>query len=45
MVGHLTPVCVQDYEALAQAKLSDQVWVYSAGGAADEITVRENRSA
>ena len=45
MVGHLTPVCVQDYEALAQAKLSDQVWAYSVGGAADEITVRENRSA
>ena len=45
MLGHLTPVCAQDYEALAQAKLSDQVWAYSAGGAADEITVRENRSA
>ena len=41
----MTPVCVQDYEALAQAHLSEQAWAYFAGAAGDEITNRENRSA
>ena len=41
----LTAVCEQDNGALAQKQLSDQAWAYFAGGAGDEITVRENRSA
>ena len=34
-----------DFEAPAKARLSDQAWAYLSGGAADEITLRANRSA
>ncbi|HEY6133611.1 MAG TPA: alpha-hydroxy acid oxidase [Rubrivivax sp.] len=34
-----------DYEALARTRLDDNAWSYVAGGAGDEITQRENRSA
>jgi len=34
-----------DYEQLAQQRLTDQAWAYLAGGAADEITLRENVAA
>lgn len=45
MGGHLSPVCVQDFEALAQAQLEETAWAYFTGGAADEITSRENSAA
>ncbi len=38
-------VAVADYEALARARMSDAAWAYVAGGAADELTLRENRAA
>ena len=38
-------VAVEDYEALARARLSPQVWAYIAGGAEDEWTLAENRAA
>ena len=38
-------VAVADYEAHARARLDDNAWAYLAGGAADEITLRANRSA
>lgn len=34
-----------DHEAQARARLSDAAWAYIQGGAADEITLRANRSA
>lgn len=34
-----------DHEAQARARLSDAAWSYIQGGAADEITLRANRSA
>lgn len=37
-------VALTDYEALARQHLGEQAWAYYAGGAADEITLRENRS-
>ena len=39
------PLNLFDYEALAQAKLPAPVWDYISAGAADEITVAENRRA
>ena len=39
------PVNLFDYEALAKARLHPAVWDYIAAGAADEITVAENRRA
>ncbi len=39
------PVNLFDYEALAEARLHPAVWDYIAAGAADEITVAENRRA
>ena len=39
------PVALTDYEPLARAALDESAWSYLAGGAADEITLRENRSA
>lgn len=39
------PVCLADYERLAQERLSEQARAYLDGGAADEITLRENRAA
>ena len=38
-------VTLADYEPLARAALDDSAWSYLAGGAADEITLRENRRA
>lgn len=38
-------VAVADYEPLAREYLGEQAWAYFGGGAADEITLRENRSA
>lgn len=39
------PVCLADYERLAERALSAQAWAYFAGGSADEITLRWNREA
>ncbi|QTL02544.1 alpha-hydroxy-acid oxidizing protein [Aquabacter sp. L1I39] len=39
------PVCLADYERLALERLSEQTKAYLEGGAADEITLRENRAA
>lgn len=38
-------VCLADYERHARARLPEQAWAYIAGGAADEITLRQNREA
>ena len=38
-------VALADYEAHARVRLDDNAWAYLAGGAADEITLRANRSA
>ena len=40
-----TPVCLADYERLAERALSAQAWAYFAGGSADETTLRWNRGA
>lgn len=40
-----TPVCLTDYEPLAQHLMSDVAWAYISGGAADELTLRANRDA
>ncbi len=34
---------VQEYEALAQARLDPGVWGFDSSGAEDEVTLRENR--
>lgn len=39
------PVCLADYERLALARMDAAVQAYLEGGAADEITLRENRAA
>ncbi|HEY9155088.1 MAG TPA: alpha-hydroxy acid oxidase [Opitutaceae bacterium] len=36
---------VSDYEAFARERMSASAWAYFSGGAADEITLRTNRSA
>lgn len=36
---------VADYEPLARERMSEQAWAYVSGGAADEITLRENCAA
>ncbi len=38
-------VSLDDYERLARDRLDDAAWAYLAGGAADEVTLRENREA
>lgn len=38
-------VAVSDYEPFARERLTEQAWAYLAGGAADEVTLRENRTA
>ena len=38
-------VSVADYEALARERMSPGAWAYLSGGGADELTLRENRSA
>jgi 4-hydroxymandelate oxidase len=43
--GAPLPVCLADYERLAEQRLPANAWAYFSGGAADEITVRWNREA
>ena len=38
-------VAVSDYEPLARERMTPEAWAYFEGGAADEITLRENRAA
>lgn len=38
------PVCLADYERLAEQKLDRNAWAYLSGGSADEITTRWNRT-
>jgi 4-hydroxymandelate oxidase len=38
-------VALGDYEPLARQQLGEQAWAYFSGGAADEITVNDNRHA
>lgn len=38
-------VALQDYETLARERLDDNAWTYLTGGAADGITLRDNRDA
>jgi 4-hydroxymandelate oxidase len=38
-------VAVADFEAIAKKRLSPMAWNYLSGGAADEITLRRNRTA
>ncbi len=37
--------CVADYESFARDRVTEPVWAYIAGGAADETTLRENGAA
>ncbi|MBM7114477.1 alpha-hydroxy acid oxidase [Archangium primigenium] len=39
------PLCVQDYEALARARMEPSQWDYLQGGSDDEVTLRANREA
>jgi 4-hydroxymandelate oxidase len=39
------PVCLTDFEPLAQQKMPAMGWAYMNGGAADELTVRWNKEA
>ncbi len=41
----MTPVNLADFEALARELLSREAYDYYAGGAQDEVTLRENRAA
>lgn len=41
----MTPVNVLDFEALAREALSREAYDYYAGGAQDEVTLRDNRAA
>ncbi len=43
--GESPPVNLQDYETLASKRLPAAVYDYYAGGAGDELTVRENQQA
>ena len=51
MVGHVTAaipagvVAVADYAALARERMDPAAWVYLAGGAGDESTLRDNEAA
>lgn len=38
------PVCLADYERLAEQRLDANAWAYLSGGSADEITTRWNRA-
>lgn len=38
-------VAAADYEVLARERVTAEAWAYLSGGAADEITLRENQSA
>jgi (S)-2-hydroxy-acid oxidase len=39
------PVCVTDFERLAEERVPPEVWCYFAGGTEDEVTLRANRAA
>jgi 4-hydroxymandelate oxidase len=39
------PVCVADFERIAEERIAPDVWCYFAGGAGDEVTLRANRAA
>jgi 4-hydroxymandelate oxidase len=39
------PVCVADFERIAEQRIPPDVWCYFAGGAGDEVTLRANRIA
>jgi 4-hydroxymandelate oxidase len=39
------PVCVADFERLAEERVPENVWCYFAGGAGDEVTLRANVAA
>jgi 4-hydroxymandelate oxidase len=41
----MEPVNLFEYEALARARVEPTAWDYYAGGAEDEVTLRENRAA
>lgn len=41
--GAPSPVCLADYERLAEQRLSANAWAYFSGGSADEITLGWNR--
>lgn len=41
----MTPVCLEDYISLAEARLPAPVAAYLFGGSADEVTLRTNRAA
>ncbi len=41
----MEPINVQQYEALAQARLEPGAWAFFSSGADDEVTLRENRAA
>ncbi|MBA2680288.1 MAG: alpha-hydroxy-acid oxidizing protein, partial [Ktedonobacteraceae bacterium] len=41
----MQPVNLNDYEALAEARMERPNWDYYQGGSDDEITLRTNRSA
>ncbi len=38
-----SPVCLADYERLAEGRLDPMAWAYFSGGSADETTLRWNR--
>lgn len=42
---NLDPINVHDYERLARERMDPAAWVYFAGGAEDEVTLREGRAA
>ena len=39
------PVTLEDHERLAKERMAPDIWAYLCGGAADEITLRDNRAA
>ncbi len=41
----MDPINVNEYEALAQARLEPGAWDYHQGGSEDEVTLRANRTA
>ena len=41
----IEPVNVFDFEAVARERISPEAYDYYAGGAHDEVTLRENRAA
>ena len=41
----MEPLTAHDYETLARERLDENAWEYFRGGAGDETTLRENRSA